>query len=85
MADNMQAIIFEHFGEPAKVLQVREVDIPHPKPGQIRVRMLASPINPSDLLTIRGSYGTGFRAAALAELPFAPTGSLCRDGVRSSL
>src|SRR5262249_21767075 len=28
-----------------------------PGRGQVRVRMLASPINPSDLLTVRGEYG----------------------------
>ena len=30
---------------------------PQPKAGEVRVRMLASPINPSDLLMIRGQYG----------------------------
>src|SRR5712691_4345367 len=53
----MKAIVFEHCGDPEDVLQVREVPIPRPGPGQVRVRMLASPINPSDLLYIRGQYG----------------------------
>jgi NADPH:quinone reductase-like Zn-dependent oxidoreductase len=39
------------------VLEVREVPEPVPGPGQVRVRMLASPINPSDLLMVRGQYG----------------------------
>ena len=34
---------------PEEVLAVREVPEPVPGPGQVRVRMLASPINPSDL------------------------------------
>jgi len=53
----MRAVIFEQFGDPAEVLQVREVPEPEPGPGQVLVRMLASPIGPADLLTIRGEYG----------------------------
>ena len=53
----MRAVIFEQFGDPAEVLQVREVPEPEPGPGQVLVRMLASPIGPADLLTIRGVYG----------------------------
>jgi NADPH:quinone reductase-like Zn-dependent oxidoreductase len=52
----MKAIVFDRCGEPAEVLQVREAPMPEPGPGQVRVRMLASPINPSDLLYIRGQY-----------------------------
>jgi NADPH:quinone reductase-like Zn-dependent oxidoreductase len=53
----MKAAIFDQFGEPAEVLRVSEVEPPKPTPGQVRVRMLASPINPSDLLFIQGRYG----------------------------
>lgn len=53
----MKAVVFERFGEPAEVLQVREVPTPEPGPGQVRVRMIASPVNPSDLLVVRGRYG----------------------------
>jgi NADPH:quinone reductase-like Zn-dependent oxidoreductase len=53
----MKAVVFEQFGDPAEVLQVREVPEPEPGPGQVRVRMLASPIGPADFLTIRGDYG----------------------------
>ncbi|MFH5803019.1 zinc-dependent alcohol dehydrogenase family protein [Alienimonas sp. DA493] len=54
----MKAAQFESFGEPADVL--RCVDRPEPTPGggEVRVRMLASPINPSDLMTVRGEYGS---------------------------
>ena len=62
----MKAVRFESFGEPAEVLQV--VDLPTPEPGrnEVRVRMTASPINPSDLLTVRGKYGV------MPSLPFVP-------------
>jgi NADPH2:quinone reductase len=53
----MKAVVFEHFGDPAEVLQVKELPVPEPGPGQVRVRMIASPINPSDLLVVRGEYG----------------------------
>jgi NADPH2:quinone reductase len=52
----MKAAVFDRFGEPADVLQVRDVPVPEVGPGQVRVRMTASPINPSDLLMIRGQY-----------------------------
>ncbi len=54
----MRAIRFEQFGEPAEVLNVCEVDEPIAKGGEVLVRMLASPLNPSDLLNIRGGYST---------------------------
>ena len=54
------------FGEPAEVLRVEELETPVPEPGQVRVRMLASPVNPSDVMTIRGTYGRR------PSLPFTP-------------
>lgn len=53
----MRALVFERFGEPTEVLHLRDLPVPKPGPGQVRVRMIASPINPSDLLFIRGVYG----------------------------
>src|SRR5262249_29765370 len=53
----MKAVVFDHFGEPAEVLQVREVPAPEPGPNEVRVRMRAAPINPADLLLVRGRYG----------------------------
>src|SRR3954447_15336515 len=62
----MKAAVFEAFGEPSQVLGVREVPTPEPGPGEVRVRMIASPINPSDLLVARGLYGV------LPKLPATP-------------
>jgi len=53
----MKAVVFDRFGEPADVLRVAEVPTPEPGPGMVRVRMTASPVNPSDLLVVRGRYG----------------------------
>jgi NADPH:quinone reductase-like Zn-dependent oxidoreductase len=52
----MKAIQFAHYGEPTQVLSVEERPLPEPGPGEVRVRILASPINPSDLLFVRGLY-----------------------------
>jgi NADPH:quinone reductase-like Zn-dependent oxidoreductase len=54
----MKAVVFSRFGPPEEVLQVRDVPAPaEPGPGEVRVRMLASPVNPSDIHYIRGEYG----------------------------
>lgn len=62
----MRALVFERFGEPADVLQLRDVPTPEPGPGEVRVRMIASPVNPSDIMVLRGRYG------ALPTLPATP-------------
>lgn len=53
----MRAAIFSQFGEPAEVLAVQDVPVPKLARGQVRVQMAVSPVNPSDLMTIRGIYG----------------------------
>jgi NADPH2:quinone reductase len=62
----MQSVVFEQFGEPAEVLSVRDVTPPMVEPGQVFVRMLAAPVNPSELMVVRGIYGK------LPELPATP-------------
>jgi NADPH:quinone reductase len=62
----MRAAVFEAFGEPAEVLRPRDVPEPHPGPGEVRVRMIMSPVNPSDLLVVHGRY------VALPDLPATP-------------
>jgi NADPH2:quinone reductase len=54
----MQSVRFHEFGNPAEVLRVEEVERPAPGAGQVLVRMRARPINPSDVLTVRGLYGS---------------------------
>jgi len=53
----MRAVLFERFGEPAEVLHVGELSAQEPGHNQVRVRMTLSPINPSDLMVVRGKYG----------------------------
>ena len=52
----MRAIQFDRYGEPAQVLTLREAPVPEPGDEEVRVRILASPVNPSDLLFVRGVY-----------------------------
>lgn len=53
----MRALSFDRFGPPAEVLYLHDAPVPQPGPGQVRLRLTHRPINPSDLLTIRGEYG----------------------------
>jgi len=62
----MRGVILDRFGEPKDVLGVTDRPMPTPGPGQVRVRMLAAPVNPSDLMTCRGIY------TKIPSLPFAP-------------
>lgn len=52
----MKTVQFQKTGEPSAVLKTVDTDRPVPKSGEVLVRMLASPINPSDLMYIRGRY-----------------------------
>lgn len=62
----MRSVRFERFGEPEEVLRLENLPTPSPGPGEVLVRMRARPINPADLLTVRGLYG------ALPKLPATP-------------
>jgi NADPH2:quinone reductase len=52
----MKAIQFQQPGEPASVLASSDIERPVPRPGEVLVRMLSTPVNPSDLMYIRGRY-----------------------------
>lgn len=53
----MKALVFEHYGKASEVLHLTEVDDVSPAPGEVKVKMLYSPVNPSDVFnTIEGTY-----------------------------
>lgn len=58
----MKAIRFDHHGEPVKVLAIEERPVPEPVDGEVRVRILASPVNASDLLYVRGTMRASKRS-----------------------
>lgn len=52
--ESMQAVQIDQDGGP---LFIRQIPVPRPGPGEVLVRMAASPINPSDLGFIAGGHG----------------------------
>jgi NADPH:quinone reductase-like Zn-dependent oxidoreductase len=62
----VKAAVCAQFGEPANVIACRDAPDPVCGSGEVRIRMLASPVNPSDLMTLRGIYGRR------PSLPFIP-------------
>jgi NADPH2:quinone reductase len=52
----MQAIVFDQAGEPQDVLRLTEVAAPKIGDGEVLVKVAARPIQPADLLFIRGQY-----------------------------
>lgn len=53
----MKSIIFEQTGNPAEILKATDVPMPEPGPGEVRVKVRASPINPSDIMFVQNLYG----------------------------
>lgn len=43
---------------PQDVIHAVDFDLPAPAPGELRARVLAAAINPSDVLTLTGDYGS---------------------------
>ena len=71
----MKELIFEQTGHPLEVLQLREIDVPTPKPHEVLIKVKARNINPSDIMFVRGMYGitpklpssAGFEASGVVE------------------
>ena len=53
----MRALVCNTYGLPSQVLSLQNKNEPKPGDGEVLVRMLLSPVNPSDLLFIKGKYG----------------------------
>ncbi|GAB3555857.1 zinc-dependent alcohol dehydrogenase family protein [Spirosoma fluminis] len=53
----MKSIVFEQAGKPASILQAKELPTPEPGPNEVRVKVIASPINPSDIMFVQNLYG----------------------------
>ncbi|MBO6604052.1 zinc-binding dehydrogenase [Rhodophyticola sp.] len=54
LPETMQALVLT---APRAALELREVPVPKPGPGEVLVKLAASPINPSDLHFLDGEYG----------------------------
>ena len=72
----MKQVIFDQTGIPAEVLKLEETAIPQPKPHEVRIKVTARNINPSDIMFVRGMYGitpklpssAGFEAAGVVDV-----------------
>jgi NADPH:quinone reductase-like Zn-dependent oxidoreductase len=53
----MKTIQFEQPGKPADILNVIDTNVPEPGPGEVRIRVIASPVNPSDIMFVQNLYG----------------------------
>ena len=53
----MRSVSYAEFGDATKVLQLVERDLPQPGAGQVRIKLVLSPIHNHDLMTIAGVYG----------------------------
>ena len=58
MTDTMRAVVVERHGPP-EVLQIRELPIPRPEPGQVLIRVRAFGLNRSELHFRRGVATSG--------------------------
>ncbi|HTB33289.1 MAG TPA: alcohol dehydrogenase catalytic domain-containing protein, partial [bacterium] len=63
----MKAIVVRAFGDPS-VMQLEEVPVPSPGPGQVLVRVHAAGVNPVETYVRAGTY------ARKPALPFTPGG-----------
>jgi len=63
----MKAASIAHYGAPGETVKCVDIaDLGEPEPGRAVVRMAMAPINPADLLTIKGNYSRD------VEFPFIP-------------
>ena len=61
-----EALWFRRFGSPVDVLSLESTEIGARTRGSVRVRMVAAPINPSDLIPITGAYSHRVRPPLVA-------------------
>ncbi|RZS97395.1 zinc-dependent alcohol dehydrogenase family protein [Cecembia calidifontis] len=71
----MKQVVFYQTGLPEEVLQLEEAPMPEPRAHEVRIRVTARNINPSDIMFIRGMYGitpklpssAGFEAVGIVD------------------
>ncbi|MFM8657190.1 MAG: MDR family NADPH-dependent oxidoreductase, partial [Chthoniobacterales bacterium] len=62
----IRAARYHRTGNPPEAVQLDEVALSEPGPGEVRVRMLWAPVNPADLNMLQGKYG---EARPLPDVP----------------
>ncbi|XP_077006663.1 enoyl-[acyl-carrier-protein] reductase, mitochondrial isoform X4 [Tamandua tetradactyla] len=56
-SSRVRALIYAHHGDPPKVVELKNVDLAAVGRSDVHVKMLAAPVNPSDINMIQGNYG----------------------------
>ncbi|MEM0965288.1 MAG: 2-enoyl thioester reductase domain-containing protein [Verrucomicrobiota bacterium] len=51
------ALVYEEHGRPEEVLKIKKLELPPLRDGEVKIKMEAAAIHPSDLGMIGGSYG----------------------------
>ncbi|MEF2276879.1 NADPH:quinone oxidoreductase family protein [Deinococcus sp. YIM 134068] len=80
MTPSMKAIVVERLGPP-EVLEVRELPVPQPGPGEVRLRVEAVGINFADVLAVAGEYLTRTRVPYTPGMEFAGVVDALGEGV----
>jgi len=74
----MRAVqLVDYDGKPGSLI-VAEVPVPRPGPGEVLVKVFASPVNPSDLMFTTGNYG--FKKPLPATPGFEGSGTVVETG-----
>ncbi|XP_061453666.1 enoyl-[acyl-carrier-protein] reductase, mitochondrial isoform X3 [Rhineura floridana] len=53
-----RGLVYEQHGEPAQVLNLKDIDLAELGDSEVYVKMIAAPINPSDINMIQGTWRT---------------------------
>ena len=64
----MRAVTFSRFGGP-EVLEVSQLRVPKPGPGEVRIRVAAATVNPTDISFRTGRQQTTAQLAEMGVLP----------------
>jgi len=74
----MRAVQLRDYDGKPESITLAEIPVPHPGPGEVLVKVFASPINPSDLMFIQGLYG--FKKSLPAVPGFEGSGTVVEGG-----
>ena len=80
----MQAVVVEEFGDPA-TLVLRDVPIPQPGPGQIRIKVAAAGINPVDTYNAKDPSWAGIEVGCILGYDISGSVDAVGDRVSESL
>jgi len=80
MTGTMKAIVVERLGPP-EVMELRELPLPQPSPGAVRLKVEAVGINFADVLAVAGEYLTRTRVPYTPGMEFAGVVDAVGEGV----